>query len=218
MNKEISPLHFLTMEMAHRPHQEQVRIACESGIKWIQLRVKNKPVHEWILIGEESKRICDKHGVTLIINDSIEVAKSIDAHGVHLGQEDQAPAEAVKILGKEKIIGFSVHSLEELIAARYSGADYFGLGPFRFTPTKENLNPVLGMDKMTGIILNAKKAGIAEPVIAIGGIMLNDVSRILAAGAYGVAVSSAINLAKSPGKEIKKFLFYNYPQHLFMEH
>ncbi|HYV94865.1 MAG TPA: thiamine phosphate synthase [Chitinophagales bacterium] len=222
MRKSIATLHYLTQDLPDRTHQEQVRIACEAGVKWIQLRVK-KPRpdkigtavgreqilssnYEWLMIAEAAKKICDQYRATLVINDSVSIAKAVNADGVHLGQEDESVEEARKILGEEKIIGCSTHSLEDLLTAKNFEVDYFGLGPFRFTSTKENLDAFLGLEGIKKIIQQARIAEITKPIIAIGGIQLNDVHAILEAGADGVAVSSAINLSHDPVKAGKEFL------------
>src|SRR5689334_4412707 len=106
MRKPISTFHFLTQDMARRSHEEQVRIACEAGIRWVQLRVKNEPATEWLQIAKAVKKITDSFNVTLIINDSVTIAKEVDADGVHLGKQDESIETARKILGDGKIIGY----------------------------------------------------------------------------------------------------------------
>lgn len=206
MHKPIANLHYLTQDLDHRTHDEQVRIACEAGVKWIQLRVKNKSFDEWLKIGLSARQITNRFNVTLIVNDNLNIAKEINADGAHLGQEDISWMEARKILGEEKIVGYSTHSLEDLLVAKNFRVDYFGLGPYHFTSTKENLHAVLGLDKMKRIIQQAQVAGITQPIIAIGGIQLNDVEEILEAGANGIAVSSAINLSQEPADATRRFL------------
>lgn len=206
MLKRIASLHYLTQDLAHFSHEEQVRTACEAGVKWIQLRVKNKLYDEWLKIGKSARQITDGFNVTLIINDNVNIAKEINADGVHLGQDDISLSEARKILGDEKIIGCSTHSVEDLVIAKNFRVDYFGLGPYRFTRTKENLHPVLTLDEMKQIIHKAKVAGITKPIIAIGGIQLNDIKEILGVGASGIAVSSAINLSHHTANAARDFL------------
>jgi thiamine-phosphate pyrophosphorylase len=206
MRKPVASLHYLTQDLPHRSHEEQVRLACEAGVKWIQLRIKNRSFLEWLEISKRVKAITDRYDVTLIINDSVEIAGAVDASGVHLGQEDSSPGEARTILGEEKIIGCSTHSFDELFAANDLAVDYFGLGPFRFTSTKEKLNAVLGIDGMSAIVKQARIHGISKPIIAIGGIQLGDVGELMQAGMDGVAVSSAINLADEPAERIRQFL------------
>lgn len=205
MRKPIASLHYLTQDLPHRSHEEQVRVACEAGVKWIQLRIKNRSFQEWLEISKRVKEVTDHFGVILIINDSIEIARAVDADGVHLGQEDLHPPEARKILGEEKIIGYSTHSFDELFAAKDFDVDYFGLGPFRFTSTKEKLNPVLGLEGISEIVQQARSHAITKPIIAIGGIRLNDVTELLQTGIDSVAVSSAINLADDAGEMMKRF-------------
>ena len=192
--------------MARRSHEEQVRIACDAGIRWIQLRVKDKSVDECLQIAEAVKKITDNFNVTLIINDSLTIAREIDADGVHLGKQDESIDAARKILGDEKIIGYSAHSFSELQTAKNFNVDYFGLGPVRFTTTKKNLDDILGLEGTEQTIRQARAAGISLPIISIGGIELHDISRLINAGANGIAVSSAINLSHDPSSSIKKFL------------
>ena len=205
MRREISSLHYLTQDLPNRSHEEQVRAACEADVKWIQLRVKNKPYEEWLAVAGRVKRITDGFDATLIVNDSVEIARAINADGVHLGQEDFSLIQARKILGEEKIIGYSTHSLDEILAAKDYGIDYFGLGPFRFTSTKEKLDPVLGIEGIATIVKHSRREGVFKPIIAIGGIQLNDVNELMQSGIDGVAVSSAINLADDPAEMIKRF-------------
>jgi thiamine-phosphate pyrophosphorylase len=206
MRKPIASLQYLTQDIAHRTHEEQVYIACEAGVKWIQLRVKNKPFDEWKEIAKKARQITNEFSVTLIINDNAIIAEAVNADGVHLGREDVSCAETRKILGNEKIIGYSTHSLEDVLAAANFQVDYFGLGPFRFTSTKEKLNTVLGFEGVKKIIQQARMAGITKPIIAIGGIQLNDVQIISEAGADGIAVSSAINHSTDPTNAARDFL------------
>jgi len=206
MRREIASLHYLTQDMPHRPHEEQVRIACEAGVEWVQLRVKNKSHHEWLEIAQRVKLVTDKFNVALIVNDSVEIAGAVDADGVHLGQEDLSPIDARKILRDKKIIGFSTHSFEEILAAKNFDVDYFGLGPFRFTSTKEKLDPVLRIEGITEIVQKIRANGITKPIVAIGGIQLKDVSELLLTGVDGVAISSAINGADDPKEMARQFL------------
>ncbi len=205
MRKQIQSLHYLTQDLPGRTHAEQTAIACEAGIRWIQLRVKNSSFSEWMKIAETVRAITKRHQCILIINDNIEIAKEVNADGVHLGQTDASVLSSREILGDEKIIGLSTHNLAELMDAQASQADYCGLGPFRFTSTKEKLEPVLGND--IGKMLSKGIANkFSKPVIVIGGVCYNDVEHILSMGAYGIAVSSAINHAADPVGEIKNFI------------
>ena len=204
---QISKFHYLTQDLPDISHQELAEIACKNGIRWIQLRVKNKPYDEWLQIAKEVKTICDSYSTILIVNDNVEICKTINANGVHLGKNDMSVVEARKILGNDKIIGATANTLENILTHQQNGADYIGLGPFKFTNTKENLNPILGNESYFQIF-KFSNFQIKIPVIAIGGIQPEDVKSILNTGVYGVAASSAINLSNDKANVITSFLNY----------
>lgn len=206
MSKQIATFHYLTQDLNNSSHEKQVQTACEAGVRWVQLRVKNKPFSEWLEIAKIVREITSSFGAVLIINDNAEIASLVNADGVHLGQENLPWTEARKILGSNRFIGLSIHSLNELAEVRNAEVDYFGLGPFRFTSTKEKIDPVLGLEGIRQIISSAHNEGILRPFIAIGGIQLCDVCPILAAGANGIAVSSIVNLSLNPHEVIHNFL------------
>ena len=137
------------------------------------------------------------------MNDYVFVAKEISADGVHLGKEDMNPKEARKILGNNFIIGGSTNNLEDVRRQMADGCDYIGIGPFRFTSTKEKLNPVLGLE---GIKKIAEQYGSKILMIAIGGIKTEDVASLMETGIHGVAVSSAINLSENKIETARKFV------------
>ena len=186
---KISKLHYITANPAHADE------ACKGGVDWMQLRVKNKSEDEWKLIAREAKRICKMRGAKLIINDSVKLAKIIGADGVHLGKEDMPPDEARKLLGPDFIIGGTANTFEDIQRLTSLKVDYIGLGPFRFTQTKKNLSPLLGLKGYVELMKRCLDENIRVPIIAIGGIQLNDVDEILGTGIYGIAVSSAISEA-----------------------
>ncbi len=206
MHKSIATLHYLTQDVPGFSHTSQVQMACEAGIRWIQLRIKNSPYQEWLKIAEEVRMITMKFNTTLIINDNPSIAKNVEADGVHLGRNDMSVNDARNMLGDEFIIGLSAHSLKELIESRGASIDYVGLGPFHFTQTKNELDPVLGLQKFRERIAEARLQGSPKPIIAIGGIKLNDVENLFNAGADGVAVSSAINLSPAPADAMAQFI------------
>lgn len=203
MKMHISKFHYLTQDLPTISHQELAEIACKNGIRWIQLRVKNKSFDEYLQIAKEVKIICDVFQATLIINDNVEICKSINADGVHLGKNDLPVSEARKILGNEKIIGGTANTLEDILQLEKNGVDYVGLGPFKFTSTKEKLSPILGLDGYSEIF---KLSNFQIPVIGIGGNQLEDVKPLINTGIYGVAVSSAINLSDNKEKTIQDFI------------
>ena len=200
---QISKFHYLTQDLPTISHQELAEIACKNGIRWIQLRVKNKPFNEWLQIAKEVKFICDTFQTTLIINDNVEIAKEINADGVHLGKNDISIIEARKILGNDKIIGATANTIDDILEHQKNGANYIGLGPYKFTETKKNLNTILGLEGYSTIF---QLYNSTIPIIAIGGIQLEDVKPLIHTGVYGVAVSSVINLSNEKEKIIQDFI------------
>ena len=201
----ISRFHFLTQDLTQFTHQELAEIACKSGIQWLQLRVKNQNFDTYLQIAKDVKNICKYFNTTLIINDDVALCKAVNADGVHLGKNDMPIAKAREILGNKVIIGATANTLEDCIQHQNNGANYIGLGPYKFTSTKENLSSILGLQSYKQIV-NASKGVIKIPIIAIGGIKVEDVQPILQTGIYGIAVSSAINLSTEKEKTIADFL------------
>jgi thiamine-phosphate pyrophosphorylase len=196
----INRLHYITTSA------QAAELACRGGVRWVQLRVKNLPAAEWQQRARDVQAVCRHHGATLIINDNPTLALAIGADGVHLGQQDMPPAEARALLGPEFIIGGTANTfadIEKLVAA---GVDYIGLGPFRFTTTKEKLSPILGLAGYAEILNQCRAAGFTTPVIGIGGIALADVAALRAAGLHGVAVAGAIGGAADPTVAARLFV------------
>ncbi len=202
----ISKLHYITQEINGKTHVQLAEEACIAGLSWIQLRVKNKTEREWKEIALETLAVCRKYNAKLIVNDSVDLAKEIGADGVHLGKQDISTEEARKILGNNFIIGGTANTFEDIKMHAATGVDYIGLGPFRFTATKEKLSPVLGLDEYTTIMQQCKSEKINVPVIAIGGISASDVEEIFNTGIYGIAVAGAIAFSKDKAETINEFL------------
>ncbi|MBI3501780.1 MAG: thiamine phosphate synthase [Bacteroidetes bacterium] len=198
----ISRFHYITQDILNFSHSQLAEFACKGGADWVQLRVKNKSFDEWKKIAEETKLICLKYGAKLIVNDNIQIAKEICADGVHLGKEDMNPKEARKILGNNIIIGGSTNTIDDVKKRIEESCDYIGVGPFQFTSTKEKLNPVLGLYEIRKI---AEQFGNKIPMIAIGGIKLENIESLMQTGIHGVAVSSAINLVEDKIEATKNF-------------
>jgi thiamine-phosphate pyrophosphorylase len=203
MNAKIARLHCITQDLQNYSHSEQAGAACKGGATWIQLRVKDKDADQWLAAAAATKKVCDSYKAKLIINDNVRIARDIRASGVHLGKSDMDVSSAREILGNAFIIGATANTLEDVIALMALPVDYIGLGPFRFTQTKANLSPILGLEGISEII---NKAGKTIPVIAIGGLMPEDVETLIKAGVWGVAVSGAINKASNPEAAVKLFL------------
>ncbi|MBC5833479.1 thiamine phosphate synthase [Flavobacterium sp. F372] len=181
------------------PEQQLANIskALDAGCKWIQLRYKNKAIEEVQTLAKMVQKICRAYDATFIINDHVQVASEINADGVHLGLDDISVMEA-RILLKDKIIGGTANSLKDVLQRVNEKCDYIGLGPFRFTTTKEKLSPVLGIEGYQEILKEVKNRNIDIPIYAIGGIEIEDVEKLEQAGVYGVAVSGLITHHKNP--------------------
>jgi thiamine-phosphate pyrophosphorylase len=194
--KKISRLHYITQEEPGKSHWQLADEACQGGVQWVQLRIKNKSYDEWMDIAVKTLAVCRKYGSKLIINDNVDIAKESKADGVHLGKTDMDPSVARKVLGDDVIIGGTANTFDDIKELAGKRVDYIGLGPFRFTTTKEKLSPVLALEGYRRIMHQCASEEINMPVIAIGGILKEDVMPLLQAGVYGVAVASSIGLAQ----------------------
>ncbi len=203
-SKKQFALQFITHTHPEKSHAQLTEAVCRGGCRWVQLRMKNAKESAIIKNAKEVKAICDDYDAIFIIDDHVQIAKEVGASGVHLGKSDMCPAEARKILGKDYIIGGTANTLEDVDELVSKGVDYVGLGPFRFTTTKEKLSPVLGLQGYKDIIDNLKSP---IDIVAIGGIKDEDCFAILQNGAAGVAISGAIINAKDSIEATKKFIY-----------
>ncbi|HWT27561.1 MAG TPA: thiamine phosphate synthase [Mobilitalea sp.] len=165
---------------------DQVVEIVKAGATCIQLREKSMPLKDFIEEAREIKQITDAYKIPFIINDNVEVAAAVDADGVHLGQGDENIASVRKKLGKDKIIGLSVHNVEEALAAVEQGADYLGVGAVFETSTKKDAK-ALPLETLKAIC-----DAVTIPVVAIGGISKQNILRLSGTGVDGAAVISAI--------------------------
>lgn len=179
-------------------YAEGIRMALEGGCRWIQLRMKDAPAEEIIACAEEILPLCRHHGAKFLLDDHVELVRQLGADGVHLGKNDMPVDEARKILGPDIIIGGTANTIEDIIRLHKQGADYIGCGPFRFTTTKKNLSPILGLDGYKSIVLKMKELGIDLPIVAIGGITVEDIPAVMETGVSGIALSGAILGAPDP--------------------
>ncbi|CDA95590.1 thiamine-phosphate synthase [Bacteroides sp. CAG:709] len=179
-------------------YAEGIRMALEGGCRWIQLRMKDAPAEEIIACAEEVLPLCRRHGAKFLLDDHVELVRQLGADGVHLGKNDMPVDEARKILGPDIIIGGTANTIEDIIRLHKQGADYIGCGPFRFTTTKKNLSPILGLDGYKSIVLKMKELGIDLPIVAIGGITVEDIPAVMETGVSGIALSGAILGAPDP--------------------
>lgn len=193
----ISSLHYISQQTATASHLDNIQAACEAGCKWIQLRIKNESEDNILASALAAKAICSQYNATLVINDHPHIAKAAGAHGVHVGKQDMTVTNARAVTGDEFIIGGTANTLEDILIHVKDGADYVGLGPFRFTTTKEKLSPILGLEGIAGIMQTLRNMGIHIPVIAIGGILAEDVPALMQTGIHGIAVSGLITHAEN---------------------
>ena len=181
-------------------------MALEGGCKWIQLRMKDATDDEVRKAAAEIQPMCKEHEAVFLLDDRVELAKELHADGVHLGKNDMPIDEARRILGEEYIIGGTANTFDDIQRIASQGADYIGCGPFRFTTTKKNLAPVLGIEGYRDIIAKMRNAGINIPMVAIGGITPDDIDEILATGVQGIAVSGTVLNADDPVEMMKKLI------------
>ena len=206
LDPEAFRLQFITHPATERDVTEGARLALEGGCRWIQLRHKDADHDTLLKEGLAIAALCRQHGATFIIDDHVELVEATGADGVHLGKNDMPVAEARRRLGPSVIIGATANTAEELEAAAKAGADYAGVGPFRFTTTKEKLAPTLGVAGYEEIIRRKNERGIRIPVVAIGGITKQDIAAILHAGTDGIAASGSILTAADPAEATREII------------
>lgn len=199
-------IQFITHSNNRYSYVDGARLALEGGCRWVQLRMKEATEAEFMAAAAEIGRLCKEHGATFVLDDHVEWVEKTGADGVHLGKNDMPIDEARKILGIDKIIGGTANTFEDVERLYRQGADYIGCGPFRFTTTKKNLSPVLGLEGYQHIVDQMKSHGINLPIVAIGGILESDIKSILATGVSGIAVSGGILNAENPAEEMQRFL------------
>lgn len=188
MLENFAKLHVLTLDDSPWSHLEQVEQLLRAGADWVQLRMKSGSLAEKTETALEARRLTREAGATLIINDFVELAHAVRADGVHLGGRDMEIAEARRYLGASAIIGGTANDAQMLQQCVQEGVDYIGLGPYRFTQTKKRLAPVMGAEGIAELVPLAGEV----PVVAIGGILPEDVALLMQTGVSGVAVSGAI--------------------------
>ena len=201
-----SRLQFITHFTEKYSYYDSAMMALEGGCKWIQLRMKDAGEEE---IGRMALRIlpeCRKHGAVFIIDDHAELALRTGADGVHLGKNDMPADEARKMLGEDFIIGGTANTFDDICRLAGQGVDYIGCGPFRFTTTKKNLAPVLGLEGYRSLTARMRERGINLPVVAIGGIVFDDIPQIMQTGVSGIALSGSVLRADDPVGEMKRIL------------
>lgn len=185
-------IQFISHQNERFTYLQGIAKALAQGCRWIQLRMKDADEELLYNTALEAQRMCKEYGATFIIDDHVGLAKRIHADGVHLGRNDMPIAEARALLGNDYIIGGTANTIEDVRNHWRDGADYIGCGPFRFTTTKKNLSPILGLEGYSKIIAQMKDEDIDIPIVAIGGITFDDIPEIMATGVTGIAMSGGI--------------------------
>ncbi|MBV5282730.1 MAG: thiamine phosphate synthase [Paludibacter sp.] len=204
-NKTIAKFHFITINHPELSHANQAIRAYQAGCKWVQLRMKDSSEEDVQKEIIEILPVANAYNAILLINDNVELTLKTGAHGVHLGKNDMCPAEARKLLGPDFIIGGTANTFEDVLSLLERGVDYVGMGPFRFTTTKKNLSPVLGKEGYYQTMSQLMEMGKTIPIIAIGGILPNDIEDLLPCGIHGIAAAGAILAENNIELNINKY-------------
>ena len=187
-----------------RDDPQLARALLTAGARVLQLRIKGDQRiggGELARIGRWARTMCDEVGAALVINDRLDVALTVGADGVHLGQTDMPLASAREVAGDRLWIGISTHDVDQVRAAVAGGADYLGFGPVFATRTKKNPDPVQGLAGLRAAVIAAGTV----PVVAIGGIPVDQASAIYATGAAAICAISAVNDAPDVGLAARAF-------------
>ena len=185
---------------------DSIHMSLEGGCQWVQLRMKDASDEDFLRIGPEVKKMCERYDATFIIDDHVDLIREAGADGVHLGKNDMPIAEARKILGDDFIIGGTANTYEDVKMHYDASADYIGCGPFRFTTTKKGLSPILGLEGYKSIVGKMHEDGINIPIVAIGGITADDIPNIMQTGVSGIALSGTVLRADDPVEEMKRLI------------
>lgn len=199
----IPTLHYISQGSTPQEHLEHIQKACTSGVELVQLRLKKQSEKVMLETAQKARYITAKYQTRLIINDYYKIAAAVKADGVHLGKTDTCPTIARKEMASWQIIGGTANTLEDCEALITKKVDYIGMGPFRFTETKENLSPVLGLNGYLTILEELKTS---VPIIAIGGIVKDDINAIMKTGVQGIAISGEITRNFNSIPELKKLI------------
>jgi thiamine-phosphate pyrophosphorylase len=189
-NKQISDIEFLDL----------IEQAILGGVTSVQLREKNLEYEKFLKLAAQCKEITAKHNIPLFINDNVDIAKKVSAYGIHIGQSDTSLQNAREFLGTNFIIGISINNLAQLNDKQNQYADYLSIGPIFQTSTKLDAENPIGIESISLLTYNKNK-----PMIAIGGVTLDNISALMSSKLDGFAISSAIFDHKNPTIKAKKF-------------
>lgn len=189
----LSKIQYISQGTTAEEQLKNIQAALEAGVVWIQFRMKEVDDILFETTAIQAQAMCKRYQAIFIINDRVSIAQKIDADGVHVGLNDLAIKEVRKILRPNSIIGGTANTLADVEQRIQEKCDYIGLGPFRFTKTKQNLSPIVGLSGYQKIIDSISDRSI--PIYAIGGIEVKDVSSIILTGIHGIALSGLITHA-----------------------
>jgi len=199
----LSKIQYISQGTTAAEQLQNITAALDAGVNWVQLRYKHRPVAEVSVLATTVRQLCTQYNATFIVNDWIAIAQAVDADGVHLGLTDSPVQQARESLGNTKIIGGTANTLVDIYQRISEGCDYIGVGPFRFTATKENLSPILGLEGYQRIVQALADDGHSIPLYAIGGITVDDADALNAAGLYGICLSAGITAAQDKRETIR---------------
>lgn len=172
-----------------------------AGVRLFQYRAKNAPARQTLEISSQLARLARKAGAIFFVNDRSDLAYLAGAHGVHVGQDDLSPEQARQVVGQDHWVGVSTHNLQQFQQAVAGSSDYVAIGPIFGTTSKANPDPVVGID-----LIRPLRPLTRKPVVAIGGISLQNAAQVIQAGADSVAVISDILCAPDPAAQAARFV------------
>lgn len=204
-------LMFITHRTDKHTELDEIKMVTEGGCSWVQLRMKENPDLEVAKAVSRFIQFDCQTACTCCLDDDLEMAFKAGIHCVHLGKNDMPVSEAWRRIiekGQEELflVGATANTFEDILKADREGASYIGLGPYRYTETKKNLSPILGLEGYRKIIGQCRKAGLEIPIFAIGGIEFEDIAPLMETGIEGIAVSGAIINAEDPVEETRRFI------------
>jgi len=203
---QLSNIQFITHSTENISYIESANLALEGGIKLIQLRMKGAAKEEVMQSALDLRILCQRYGAQLIVDDWVEIVNEVGIDGVHVGKEDISVQKTRTLLGKDKIIGCTANTFEDIVRGLKAGASYIGLGPYRYTTTKKKLSPILGLEGYKSILAKCKARNINIPIYAIGGIRMEDLKPLKEIGLWGVAISSMILQSPNPTQTTKEII------------
>lgn len=199
-------LQYITNTSSPTNPADQIKGVIAGGCRWVQIRMKDASDEEISEVVNEIKPLCLETETFLILDDRVELAKTLDVGGVHLGKTDMLPSKARMLLGPAAVIGVTANTIDDIKAVKSLDIDYIGIGPFANTDTKKNLAPILGIEGIRSICKEMEELEINIGHVAVGGIRKDDVRALMETGINGIAVSGAIAFASDIKKETEEFL------------